>query len=116
MGSSGDASSLRATHQENRPKAVVMRFNEEVIEGVEIFRPGNDRYRKVLDFNTYCLANEYQFCFERVAKHVLKWANRLPKQMKALQYEPMDPLLVIGFLSGFKMVHDSNGIHDGAAM
>lgn len=79
-------------------------------------RPVNDRFQESSDYWTYLFVDKSSHYDEELARSLAKWVKRQQAQKKSQIFVLLHPILTISFLSGFKMVHDTNGVHERAAL
>lgn len=76
----------------------------------------NNCLPNALDYHIYLLADKASKHDNHVAKSVIEGVKRLKVQMKTNIFNLLGPISGIGFLSWFKLVCDTNGIHEYSAM
>lgn len=76
--------------------------------------PGS--FRTSLGNKNYCIVERSSLYDDQVEKLVTKWASRWQVQMKVQLFDPVDFILIIGFLHRFKLAGDSNRIYERAAI
>lgn len=70
----------------------------------------------VFNYRNYGLAYKSSRYDDLFAKTVAKWGKRLQIQIKTNVFHSFDPISIIGFLTTFKLSHDTKRVHHGAAM
>lgn len=78
----------------------------------EALRPESNGISTALDHNTYDLVGISSLYDDKAEKHVAKLTFRLQDQMKRQIFDPMDLILMTGFLHKFRRACDKYGIHE----
>lgn len=83
---------------------------------LKITRLVNCRYREVLEFCTYRLANTLGLYNSQVTRIVPKWAKRLQVKISTSILDPFDPISFTALLYSFRLARDTNVVHERKAM
>lgn len=73
-------------------------------------------YALASDHLTHRRANRSPFYYDSVSGYIAMLVKKVKLQMKAHIFDPKDPISIVGFLATFKLVYDTNNIHEKAAM
>lgn len=76
----------------------------------------NNRFKRAVDYRTYCLVNPSMKYDRLVLNYIAKMAKQMTAQMQSLNYNPFGTISTIKFLKIYKLACDTNGIHESAAM
>lgn len=83
---------------------------------MRVFRPVKYRFNTAVDYGTHPPAHTPLKYKRMVSKNVAKKAKHMTVQMKPYTFGPYDPISILGFLNIFKLVCDTTGVNEGAAM
>lgn len=78
--------------------------------------PISDRFGNALSYRTTCLAYKSCLCDDKVVWDTAKWSKTLEVQMKSQTFDSFDPYQFVILLSAFKLMCDTNRIHEGAVI
>lgn len=79
----------------------------------KVICPVEHRYEETIYFRAYHLTNTSSSYNDQVVQNVLKGAKRVQVQVTTSILDAFDPVLIIPFLSPFKLTCDTNGFLEG---
>lgn len=89
------------------------RCYEEKLEVIDLVRYC---FKKAVDYRTFRLVDTSTKYNRTVSKYIFKMSKRMTTQKKPHTFNLFDPFSIIDFLQAFKLVCNTNGVHEGAAI
>ena len=81
-----------------------------------MIRPLNDLFTKAVDYRKYRLESRSARYDASTARRINRYRMKLDVQMRTHTFGGQDPIVVLGFLTRFKMACDHIGVSEGAAV
>lgn len=72
-------------------------------------------YATALDYRADGFANKSTKYDETVSIYIAKTVKKFKSQIRANFFDPKEPMPIVGFLATFRLVWETNRVHEGAA-
>lgn len=90
------------------------KFRRHCDKDLPVICPVDDCFQKGPDYRKKRVADASSHYDDDIARRIAKWGKRLQVQMKLEVFHSIDPISIFSFLFAFKLVFDTNRVHEGA--